>query len=362
VTPASTVPASAAVDPLASRIPITVITGFLGSGKTTLLRRLLRHPGMNRAAVIINEFGDVAIDHELVAASSEQMTLLSNGCLCCTLRTDLQETLRELFVKRRAGEVIDFDRVFIETSGLADPIPVLHTLQTDGLLGAQYRLNGVVTLVDAVNGAGQLDAMPEAVKQAAVADRLVITKTDIGNTNTVDHLRGRLQAMNRFAPITTAVNGELDPALLADIGPQRVTARSEELGRWLDATAPEALRAEEIGLLRRRIAPGAGAHDAAIDSFCLWFDKPFTWEELNAALQALTSLRGPDLLRVKGIVHVVGERGPVVLQGAQHVFHPPVTLEHGQDTDPRSRIVFIVRNIPRESIEALFAAVGALGR
>jgi len=307
VTPASSVRTPAAVDPLASRIPITVINGFLGSGKTTLLRRLLRHTGMNRAAVIINEFGDVGIDHELVAASSEQMTLLSNGCLCCTLRTDLQETLLELFVKRRAGEVIDFDRVFIETSGLADPIPVLHTLQTDGLLGAQYRLNGVVTLVD-------------------------------------------------------AVNGELDPALLADIGPQRVTARSDELSRWLNATAPESRRTEEVGQLRRRIAPGAGAHDAAIHSFCLWFDMPFTWEELNAALQALTSLRGPDLLRVKGIVHVAGERGPVVLQGAQHVFHPPVTLEHGQDTDPRSRIVFIVRNIPRESIEALFAAVGALGR
>ena len=362
MTPASTLSASAAVDPLASRIPVTVITGFLGSGKTTLLRRLLRHPGMSRAAVIINEFGDVAIDHELVAASSEQMTLLSNGCLCCTLRTDLQETLRELFVKRRAGEVIDFERVFIETSGLADPVPVLHTLQTDGLLGAQYRLNGVVTLVDAVNGMGQLDAMPEAAKQAAVADRLVITKTDIAERDIVDRLQRRLQAMNRFALITTAVDGELDPALLADIGPQRVTARSEDLNRWLNATAPESWRAEEAGLLRQRIAPGAGTHDAAIHSFCLWFDKPFTWEQLNAALQALTSMRGPDLLRVKGIVHVAGERGPVVLQGAQHVFHPPVTLERGRDTDPRSRIVFIVRNISRESIEALFAAVGALGR
>ena len=140
---------SPAIDPLTSRLPVTVITGFLGSGKTTLLRRLLRHPAMNRAAVIINEFGEVGIDHELVAASSEQTTLLSNGCLCCTLRTDLQECLRDLFVKRRAGEVIDFDRVFVETSGLADPVPVLHTLRTDGLIGAQYRLNGVVTLIDA---------------------------------------------------------------------------------------------------------------------------------------------------------------------------------------------------------------------
>jgi len=204
--------------------------------------------------------------------------------------------------------------------------------------------------------------MPEAAKQAAVADRLVITKTDIAERDIVDRLQRRLQAMNRFALITTAVDGELDPALLADIGPQRVTARSEELGRWLNATAPESWRAEEAGLLRQRIAPRAVAHDAAIDSFCLWFDKPFTWEQLNAALQALTSMRGPDLLRVKGIVHVAGERGPVVLQGAQHVFHPPVTLERGRDTDPRSRIVFIVRNISRESIEALFAAVGALGR
>jgi G3E family GTPase len=352
---------SATADPLASRLPVTVITGFLGSGKTTLLRRLLRHPGMERAAVIINEFGDVAIDHELVAASSEQMTLLSNGCLCCTLRTDLQETLRELFIKRRSGEVIDFDRVFVETTGLADPIPVLHTLQTDGLLGAQYRLNGVVTLVDAINGMGQLDTMSEATKQAAVADRLIITKTDIADENTVDRLQRRLETMNPFALITTAVNGELDPALLANIGPQSVTARSEELGRWLNAIVPESHGAEKAGFVRQRIAPTTGAHDAAIHAFCLWFDQPFTWDGLNAALQALTSLRGPDLLRVKGIVHVAGEPGPVVLQGAQHVFHPPVTLERGHDTDPRSRIVFIVRGIPRESIEALFAAVGALG-
>jgi len=349
--------ASASVDPLASRLPVTVITGFLGSGKTTLLRRLLRHPGMDRAAVIINEFGDVALDHELVEASSEQMTLLSNGCLCCTLRTDLQETLRELFIKRRAGEVIDFDRVFVETTGLADPIPVLHTLQTDGLLGAQYRLNGIVTLVDAVNGMGQLDTMPEAVKQAAVADRVVITKTDIADDETIARLQERLRAMNPFAHQTVAVGGELDPALLTNIGPRGVAARTEELGRWLAPSAPEFRLAEG----RQDKSPKAGTHDAAIRAFCLWFEKPFTWDGLNAALAALTALRGPDLLRVKGIVHVVDERGPVVLQGAQHVFHPPVILEGDRDTDPRSRIVFIVRNITRESIEALFAAVGALG-
>jgi len=348
------------VDPLASRLPVTIITGFLGSGKTTLLRRLLRHPGMNRAAVIINEFGEAAIDHELVAASSEQMTLLGNGCLCCTLRTDLQETLRDLFVKRRAGEVIDFDRVFVETTGLADPVPVLHTLRTDGLLGAQYRLDGVVTLVDAVNGTGQLDTMPEAVRQAAVADRLVVTKTDLADENTFARLRGRLETLNPFALCVTAVDGDIDPSLLANIGPRSVSARRDELNRWLGPVASGAAPALRAGGAARA-ASGSGGHDAAIRSFCLWFDKPFTWDGLNAALQALSQLRGPDLLRVKGIVHVEGEPGPVVLQGAQHLFHPPVTLEGGHETDPRSRIVFIVRNMTRESIEGLFTAVETLG-
>ena len=225
------------------------------------------------------------------------------------------------------------------------------------MLGAQYRLNGIVTLVDAVNGMGQLDTMPEAVKQAAVADRVVITKTDIADDETIARLQERLRAMNPFAQQTIAVGGELDPALLTNIGPRSVAARREELGRWLGPSESEFRLAEEP----QADLPKAGTHDAAIRSFCLWFDQPFTWDGLNAALAALTALRGPDLLRVKGIVHVSGERGPVVLQGAQHVFHPPVTLESDRDTDPRSRIVFIVRNITRESIEALFAAVGALG-
>jgi G3E family GTPase len=342
-------------DPLAGRLPITIITGFLGSGKTTLLRRLLRHPGMNRAAVIINEFGDVGLDHELVEASSEQMTLLSNGCLCCTVRTDLQETLRELFVKRRAGEIIDFDRVFVETTGLADPVPVLHTLQTDGLLGAQYRLNGVVTLVDAVNGMGQLDTMPEAAKQAAVADRLVITKTDIADATQVQGIAQRLAGMNPYAIVSEAVDGALDPEILAEITPGSAQALARDPDRWL---AVHALEPDASSPVRERF--GAGVHDAAIHSFCLWFDEPFTWETLSAAIDVLTSLRGPDLLRVKGIVNVEGEPGPVALHGAQHVFHPPVKLGGWKDADRRSRIVFIVRDIPRAAIEAVFTAVGGL--
>jgi len=343
-------------DTLAGKLPVSLITGFLGSGKTTLLKHLLRDPGMNRAAVIINEFGEVGIDHELVASSSESMTLLSNGCLCCTVRTDLQETLRELFIKRRAGEVIDFDRVFIETTGLADPVPVLHTLQTDGMLGAQYRLDCVVTLVDAVNGPLNLDNAPEAAKQAAVADRIVITKSDIASPEAVAALEARLEQMNPYAARTVAINGEVDVAFLRDVGPRSVRATTRDLDRWL-APSGEA-RPAEGAYLGERVR--AGTHDTSIRSFCLWFDKPFTWDTFSAAVQVLTSLRGPDLLRVKGLVNVAGESGPVVVQGAQHVFHPPVTLEAWSGEDRRSRIVFITRNLSRESVEALFAAVGTL--
>jgi len=335
-------------DPLAGRIPIVLITGFLGSGKTTLLGKLLRHPGMDRAAVIINELGDVGIDHQLVSTSSEQMTLLGNGCLCCTVRTDLQETLREMFIKRRAGDVIDFDRVFVETTGLADPVPVLHSFQSDGLLGAQYRLDGVVTVVDAVNGMGQLDSMPEAVKQAAVADRIVLSKTDLASSEVIGKIQSRTKALNPYASLAHAIQGEIDPALLANLSPGTAKALPSELNRWLgegNAYLGKALR---------------GNHDAAIRTFSLRFEQPFTWDSLNAALQTLTALRGPDLLRVKGIVNVEGEAGPVILQAAQHVVHPPVTLESWRDADRSTRIVFIVRNIEKETVQALFSAVGAL--
>jgi G3E family GTPase len=350
-------PASSSVDPLASRLPVTVITGFLGSGKTTLLRRLLRHPGMNRAAVIINEFGEVGLDHELVEASSEQVTLLANGCLCCTVRTDLQETLRDLFVKRRNGDVIDFDRVFVETTGMADPAPVVHSLQSDGLLGAQFRLNGVVTLVDAVNGMASLDTLPVAAKQAALADRLVLTKTDIAPARDVADLRERLQEMNAYAQICEAVDGVIDPDLLREITPTSVSALTRDPDRWL-AASPDLVAG---GSVTGRLSPTrASAHDARIQSFCLDFDTPFAWNVLSETLQVLTAMRGADLLRVKGIVDVVGEPAPLAVHGVQHVFHPPIRLSHWKDEERRSRIVFIVRAIPREAIERLFAAVSAL--
>src|SRR4051812_41498448 len=207
-------------DPLAGKIPVTLITGYLGSGKTTLLGRLLSHPGMDRAAVIVNEFGEVGMDHELLRSEPDQTMLLPSGCLCCAVRTDLQETLRDLFARRRAGEVIDFDRVFIEASGLADPVPVLHTLRTDGLLGAHYRLDAVVTLVDAVNGLAQLAAAPEASRQVGVADRIVVSKTDLAGEEDIAALESQLDALNPYAARARAINGELDPAFLRDVAPR----------------------------------------------------------------------------------------------------------------------------------------------
>ena len=338
---------------IAGKLPVTVITGFLGSGKSTLVKRLLTRPEMNRVAVIVNEFGEVGIDNELISEVSENMTLLSNGCLCCTVRTDLEETLRELFIKRRAGEIIDFTRVVIETSGMADPTPVVHTLLTDGMVFARYRLDGVVTLIDAVNGPGQLKDFPEAGKQVALADRMIITKTDLVQPEEVAALRADLAQANPYAAIHTAVQGEIDPALLIDVIPAR--PREAQVDSWLFGNGGE--EGEGAGYLGTSVR---ATHTVNVSSFVLTFDQPFTWDAFSAVTQLLTSLRGPDLLRVKGLVNIAGEVGPVVVQGAQHLFHPPVTLAAWPGEDRRSRIVFITRNIPKSAVEGLFAAAAGL--
>ena len=336
---------------IAGKLPVTVITGFLGSGKSTLVKRLLARPEMNRVAVIVNEFGEVGIDNELIAEVSENMTLLSNGCLCCTVRTDLEETLRELFIKRRAGEIIDFTRVVIETSGMADPTPVVHTLLTDGMVFSRYRLDSVVTLIDAVNGPGQLKDFPEAGKQVALADRLVITKTDLVTPAQVDALHEQLAQSNPYAAIHTAVQGEIDPALLIDVIPAR--PREAQVDSWLFGSE----KGEGGGYLANRVR---AEHTLGVSSFVLTFDTPFSWDAFAAVTQLLTSLRGPDLLRVKGLVNIAGETGPVVVQGAQHLFHPPVALAAWPGEDRRSRIVFITRNIPKQAVEGLFIAAASL--
>lgn len=349
-------PRASGRDPFAGRLPITIITGFLGSGKSTLLSKLLRHPEMHRSAVIVNEFGEVGIDHALLAGSTESMTLLSNGCLCCAVRTDLQETLHELFLKRRAGEIIDFDRVFIETTGLADPVPIMHALISDTMLAAHYRLDGVVTLVDAVNGRATLARMTEAVKQVAMADRLILTKTDLAPAVEVVALRTHLRAVNPQAPQLEALHGVLDPAALSGLGLQRARPDAATLARWLGQAATET-RADHAD---HEAAHPEASHSTGINTFCVWFDTPFSWQSFSTIVETLTALRGPDLLRVKGLVHIAGETGPVVVQGAQHLFHEPVTLDAWPSDDQRSRIVFITRGLEREAVESLCRAIGAV--
>ncbi len=340
-------------DPLSGKLPVTLITGFLGSGKTTLISRLLKHPDMKRVAVVINEIGEIGIDHDLVTMSSENVSLLANGCLCCTVRTDLQETLRELFGQRRAGQIADFDRVIVETTGLADPAPVVQTLVSDTMLAAQYRLDGVVTLVDAVNGAALLEQQSETKKQIALADRILITKSDLSNEAAITVLREAIHAVNPQADSRIVLMGVIEPSELTGLGLASARAGAGTLrflGEALDGSSESGER-----YLRERTG---SRHDPAINTLSLRFDTRFTWETFSAAMELLTTLRGPDMLRVKGIVNVDGKA--VVVQGVQHIFHPPVELDRWPSADTGTRLVFITRNIRAETIRGLFAAVSAV--
>ena len=343
-------------DPLAGKIPVTLITGFLGSGKTTLIGRLLLHPDMDRVAVVINEIGEIGIDNDLIRMSSENVSLLANGCLCCTVRTDLQETLRELFGERRSGQIPDFDRVMIETTGLADPAPVIQTLASDTMLGAQYRLDGVVTLVDAVNALQQLQHHAEAERQIALADRIFITKCDLATGEDLADLQLAIAAINPRADIRRCSMGELHPSELIGIGLQ--SARADDstlhfLGELKHGAAPN--EADGGAYLANKLP---ARHDPAVKTLSLRFDQPFSWSAFSAAMELVISLRGQDLLRVKGIVNVEGQ--PVVVQGVGHVFHPPLKLDRWPSDDTGTRLVFITRNIDVATIQALFSAVGAL--
>ncbi len=329
-----------------------MLTGFLGAGKTTLISRLVQQPQMSRVAVVINELGEIGIDHDLVSVSSENMTLLANGCVCCSVRTDLQDTLRTLFSERRSGAVFDFDRVVIETTGLADPAPVVQVFALDTLISAHYRLDGVVTLVDALNAPDQLDRQVEAVKQVAIADRLLITKSDLVTEAALASLRARLHALNGYAALRNVVMGEIEPEYLLNLGLRSARSDLGAVNRFLGWNSGSADGPPYLGTQLRSL------HDRSIRTFSLQFDQPFTWAVFSAAMDLLTSLRGPDLLRLKGIVDVEGE--PVVVQGVQHVFHPPAKLERWPGGERSTRLVFITRNIEAATVKALIEAARAL--
>ena len=364
------------------RLPVSLLTGFLGSGKTTVLNHLLRQPELAKTLVIINEFGEIGLDHELVEWSSEDMVLLQSGCLCCTIRGDLIDTMRSLFLRRTRGEIPEFDRVIIETTGLADPAPILHTLMTDPLVAARYRLDGVVTTIDAANGQRTLDRQVESVKQAAVADRLLLTKTDLVEPAVVAALIQRLNALNPGAPIMHTTNGTVDPAKLLDAGLYNPKTKSLDVRRWLNAEAfndtdhhhhdtrhePHHDHGHDVhhGADRHGHHHDVNRHDDHIRAVCLTLDDPIPGDALDRWLEALLLFKGPDVLRVKGIVNVRGLKGPFVIHGVQHVFHPPVMLKKWPGKDRRTRIVFIARDLDetalRNTLEMFTAEPESVGQ
>ena len=313
------------------RVPVTVITGFLGAGKTTLLKRFLDTPEGQGTAVVVNEFGATGIDDALVRSSADETVLLGNGCMCCITRSDLQQALRRMVVERERGELPDFRRIVIETSGLADPSPILQTFATDRALGGVFHVEAVVTVIDAVTGVDTLAWSAEARKQAILADRLVVTKIDIAGASARARLTAQLRALNAGAKILEAVNGELDPRRL---------------------TEPAADQRNEF--------VAETAHTDGIGSFVLTDDKPMPWAVFARSMDPLMQLRGPDLLRVKGFLDIEGCKGPVVVQFVQHLAHPPVELESWPDENRQSRVVFITRNIQEQHVRALFAAIRAI--
>jgi G3E family GTPase len=303
------------------KTPVTLVTGFLGSGKTTLVSRLLAHPELGETAVIVNELGEVGIDHHLLRQVDERTVLLRNGCVCCALRGDLADELRDLLSRRERGEIPWFQRVLVETTGLADPAPIVYTLLSEPLVKHHYQLDGVVTTVDAQHGL----RFDESVKQAAVADRLVVTKVDVADASSV---KKQLGSLNPAAPIVEATFGAVEPSVLF-AGDERDP--------------------------RELVYDGSAAHSHQVRAFCLTFDEPLDWTAFGIWLTMLLQARGEDVLRVKGLLNV-GADGPIVLNGVQHVVHPPEHLPAWPDEDRRSRIVFIGRSFEAVDLEQSLAA------
>jgi G3E family GTPase len=345
-------------------IPLSLLTGFLGAGKTTLLNRLLKDEALANTAVIINEFGEVGLDHLLVDYIDDNTVLLQSGCLCCTMRGDLVDALEKLLRDLDNGRV-KFSRVLLETTGLADPAPVLHTAMVHPYLVKRFRLDGVITVVDAVNGDKTLDEHVEAVKQAAVADRIVLSKTDIAAPADTQRLIGRLKSLNPAAAILDAAQGEATPDKLLNCGLYDPSRKIPDVGKWLAAEAYEAGHGHDHGHDdhahhghgHQHHHHDVSRHDEHIGSFVLRADRPIAGGTLDMFLELLLSTYGAQILRLKGIVNVAEHPDtPLVVHGVQHVLHPPARLPHWPDDDHTTRLVFITKDLPQRTVSDLFDA------
>lgn len=333
-------------------VQASLLTGFLGSGKTTLINALLKHPAMGETAVLVNEFGEIGLDHHLIERIDDETVLLNAGCLCCTVRGDLARALRDLFVRRVRGEVPRFARVLIETTGLADPAPIIHTLMTDQVIASRFALDGVVTTVDGVNGDLQLDRHTESVKQAAVADRIVITKCDLAGEDDLAALERGLARLNPGAALIRARHGAIPPEALFDAGLYNPATKSLDVQRWL---REEAYADDHAG--HEHHHQDVNRHDERIRAYCLRYDEPLAWEAFVAWIRSLIATHGERLLRIKGIVNVAGEGKPIAIHGVQHLFHDPAQLPDWPDGDRRTLIVFITRDLDRAVVETMLEDV-----
>jgi G3E family GTPase len=341
-----------------AQTPVTILTGFLGSGKTTLLNRALRNPALARTAVVINEFGEISIDHALTTTSDDTIVVLENGCLCCTVFGDLVGTLNNLYHRREAGEVPPFDHVVIETSGLADPAPVAQAFLSEPTLAGLYRVGRTIVAVDAVNGPGTLDRHDESLRQVALADHILITKLDLATFPEVEaELTARLRRLNPAAMISRIDDSALDAvSLLGGVAPD-LTSSDAAAKDWLNLPAYEPHHHHDHDGHDHH---HGHHHDGDIESFAFIREQPTSRYALQLLLNALEQNLGPNLLRVKGLINIADEpERPAVIQGAQHLLHNISWLPRWPDADRRTRIVFITQHIPRASLEEM---IGLLDR
>ncbi len=335
-------------DHAANTVPVTIITGFLGSGKTTLLNRLLKAPSLADTVVIVNEFGAVGLDHLLIEQAIEDAVLLKNGCICCTVSGDIADTLETLWRRRADGVLPPFRRIAIETTGLADPAPVAHALLARPEAHYACRLDGIVTTVDALHGPGQFDRQEEARRQVAMADRILLTKTDLADEAAIAIVTERIVALNPTAPMSRVVAGAIDPSEVFDLGPDAADTEAR-LEQWLRPLDRELHHGHRHRPFR---------HGDEITSVVLRRSRPMEWFVLETWLNSVLSLRGERVLRLKGLVHVADHDRPIVLQGVHHVLHPPVFLERSVASG-ELQIVLITRGLSVSGLRASFAAAMA---